>query len=133
MNEKLASYLIRMHQIINLPEYNNCGIVAQHLMEMITEFGVSLPEANKMLREIKSRIYLVGLPVDLYKDGKVIWLTNFRSKRDYSTFIPGSKKTYTYGLWVCMNGEDEYKSIIEEIKNVDIELTSTGFLCLLEE
>jgi hypothetical protein len=133
MNEKLASYLIRMHQIINLPEYNNCGIVAQHLMEMITEFGVSLPEANKMLREIKSRIYLVGLPVDFYKDGKVIWLTNFRSKRDYSTFIPGNKKSYAYGLWVCMNGEDEYKSIIEEIKNVDIELTSTGFLCLLEE
>ena len=132
MDEKLASYLIRMHQIIDLPEYNNCGIVAQHLIEMMTEFGVSLPEANNLLREVKSRVYLVGLPLSLYKgnDVKIIWLTKSVPIAEYSVFIPGSKRTYAYGLWVCMNGEEEYKNIIEEVKDVDIELKDTGFLCL---
>jgi 5'(3')-deoxyribonucleotidase len=130
MDEKLNSYLIRMHQIINLPEYNNCGIVAQHLVEMMTEFGVSLPEANKLLREVKSRVYLIGLPLSFYKDNdaKTIWLTEPIPISEYSAFIPGSKKTYAYGLWICMNGEEEYKNIIKEIKNSDIELTNTGFL-----
>jgi hypothetical protein len=133
MNEKLNSYLIRMHQIINLPEYNNCGIVAQHLMEMISDFGISLPEANKLLREIKSRVYLVGLPLEYYRGGEVMWLSKPIPNSNYSTMIPGSSKVYDHGLWVCMNGEAEYKNIIEKVKNVDVELTNTGFLCLSEQ
>ena len=91
MDEEMVSYLIRMHQIINLPEYNNCVIVTQYLVEMI-KLGISLPEANKMLREIKSRVYLIGLPLDFYKSGKVTWLTKSFPISDHLVLFREAKR-----------------------------------------
>ena len=108
-----------MHQIIDLPEYNNALVVSQHLMESIQQFSISLNTIEKILRRLQSRIYLVGLPLSFYKD----W--------DYQARLPNSKYLYDYGLWVEMNGPEELEKIIQRANNiVDRSLKKTGFLFL---
>ena len=120
MNQDLKEYLIRMHQVINLPDYNNAMIVAQHILEAIEKFEITIFEFESALREVKSRVHLLGLPLRVFNQGYRSWLP------------PNANKDYPYALWICMNGFDEISKTLEDFKieetDIDKNLSKTGFL-----
>jgi hypothetical protein len=117
---KFKQFLIDMHEVINQPKYNHAGTVSQFLVEGI-KHGATLSEAEKILREIESRVRLIGLPLHIYGEEYVSRIP-----------IPGNEKTFKYALWVGMNGPIEIKKDLEKFKlnptDVDMSLEETGFL-----
>ena len=82
---------------------------------------------EEILRELKSRIYLIALPISLYG-------------ANYDSFYPDKteiKKGLPFALWVCMNGETEalgtlQKAGSDDVNNI-INLFNCGFLTCKEE
>ena len=117
-NQKI--YSENMHTMIQNSKFNNCGVVGQYLMKIITELGSSLKELEEMLRDQRSRVYLIGLPLSFFEN------LNYQAK------IPGKDELLEYGLWIEMNGSEALEDFLEknELFNVDRTLEKTGFLLL---
>lgn len=122
MTDEIIQYFARMHQILNLPEYNNAIIVGQYLIDAICDFKISLFDIETLFRKIESRVYLVGLPISFFSDSN-----------EYVSRIPGDKndRNLKYALWVEVNGKEALDRLIEERKlfDIDREMKETGFLC----
>lgn len=118
----LKGYFSKMHDTINRPQYNNAAVVSQFIFEQLKE-GRTLSDCEKALREIGSRVHLIGLPLESFNKG----LESF-NKGGLSSKLPNSPKEFRYALWICMNGEDEVKELIEDHDKVDQSLEKTGLL-----
>lgn len=114
VEQRLSERIVRVLQILDLPEYNNCAIAGQYIIELITEFGTSLPEIEQILRQLNSRVYLIGLSLPIFNNPK------FTSK------LPYCKKEYPYGLWIELNGKEALNKFTAT--DTDISLKKTGFL-----
>lgn len=118
--DKLA-YVSRMIQITDIPGYNNCAIVSQYIMEAVKDHGIGFPEIEGMLRLLNSKIYLIGLP-----------LFFFKNKYSVISRLPHTDEFFQYALWIELNGKPAIDDLIKRnnLTDVDISLTKTGFLCL---
>jgi len=122
--EETLEYFSRMHQILDLGGYNNAMIAGQHFLELIKEHNMCLSEIEDTLREMDSRIYLIGLP-----------LSYFKSEYTLSAKLPDSDKQYKYALWVELNGKDTVEDLLvrNSLTDVDRSLNETGFLLISSE
>jgi hypothetical protein len=129
MTKDVLGYFGRMHQIIDLPEYNNAMIAGQYIMEAMTTYNMTLADIEDLLRELSSRVCLIGLPLSFFADCE----PSCKVPEGYSIvpMLPNGKK-FKYGLWVEMNGLDALKKLTEKLTDIDRSLKDTGFLCLLE-
>lgn len=129
MTKDILGYFGRMHQIIDLPEYNNAMIAGQYIMEAMTTYNMTLADIENLLRELSSRVYLIGLPLSFFAGCE----PSCKVPEGYSIvpMLPNGKQV-KYGLWVEMNGEDALKKLTEKLTDMDYSLKDTGFLCLLE-
>ena len=122
--EEFKKYLTDMHEIIDVPETNNAGVVSQFLVNAITEYEATLADAEKILREINSRVRLIGFPLDFFGD-------------EFEAVLPESDKKYKCALWVGMNGPEELRDDIKrfgfEPGDIDISLEQTGFLIMVNK
>ena len=122
-SEELGAYITRMLQILSIPGYNNAAIAGQHIMELVSEHHISLPEIDRILKLLGSGVCIVGLP-----------LTVFPNHENLSIFMPGSDKKFNYAIWIELNGPIALEKVIDRAKlGVDRTLKETGFLCLREQ
>lgn len=119
--EEIINYFLTMHQILNIPEYNNAMIAGQYIMDAIKQYELTLPEIEKIFREMGSRVYLIGLP-----------LSFFKNKYTFIPKLPNSDKSLKYGLWIEVDGPEFVHQVIEKyhLADVDRSLEETGFLCV---
>jgi len=125
MNDKvLKKRLEVLNGLIEAPQFNNAGVVGKTLVEAI-KLGASLPQAEKIFREMESRIRLIGLPMKIYSPSLC------------TSQLPERAETFEYGLWVAMNGPEELQETLKKFKlkpeDVDIGLEKTGFLIAGED
>lgn len=119
--------LQKMNADINIQRNNNAGFASQVIVNQLSygsDFMLNLADAEQMLRDMNSRVFLLGLPLEFYKNDEL------------EIFYPGTAKFQTgykpYALWVCMNGKAEAeKMMIEQgfnaIDNM-VRLHNCGFL-----
>lgn len=112
VEQRLSERIVRV--LLDLPEYNNCAIAGQYIIELITEFGTSLPEIEQILRQLNSRVYLIGLSLPIFNNPKL------------TSKLPYCKKEYPYGLWIELNGKEALNKFTAT--DTDISLKKTGFL-----
>jgi len=120
---ELKEYLLRMHQIIDIQEYNNAMILGQYIMELVKDHDILFPEIESALREMKSRVYLIGLPMYFFK-----------GEYELQSKLPNSSEIFEYALWIEVNGENVLNSFIERnnFTSIDRTLKKTGFLMLAQ-
>jgi len=118
---ELTQYLLRMHQIINIQDYNNAMIAGQHIMELVNDHNVSFPEIESALREMNSRVYLIGLPMYF-----------FQGEYKLQSKLPRSSEIFEYVLWIELNGKEKFKEFLDKnnFTSIDKTLKKTGFLML---
>lgn len=110
-----------MNSEINTPSKNNAGYVGEMLLKALQgrSNSFNLADAEAVLRELHSRVYLVAIPIEKFPG--------------FTTVYPSMDADYKpYALWVCMNGHDEYiqtlhKHKISPIEN-QVNLHHCGFL-----
>jgi len=117
--ETINKILLEMHEEIKFPTKNNAMAVAQYCSDMMNDHHVTLADIEQLLREMHSRVILIGIPLKIYGD-------KFISRR------PNNDELYGFGLWVAMNGPEELKHDLQTFcltdADIDISLENTGFL-----
>ncbi len=144
MPDIIKEVLKKMNKIIDQPQYNNAMVVAQTIMELMKNNEMTLSQAEQTLREMKSRVYLLGLPLHVFNSGK----TALALKKDikpencpppthkYISKLPDNDEFFQHALWVCMNGKKDVQDTIKNFKlkenDLDLTLERTGFLYINE-
>ena len=140
----IKSTLKYILEIIDKPIYNNAGVVCQVIAGLMQKYDLTLPRAEQILRDLKSRVYLLGLPLRIYESDK----TKLTLRKDlkpeeiphitgkYTAILPGRDERFEYALWVCMNGKEEVPKTLKSYEltfnDIDLTLEQTGLLTIKE-
>ena len=142
MENTINLLIDKMHEYIDMPEYNNAALVSQFVFEAVKN-GFSFLDFENKLREKESRVYLIAKPFESYdKDStKLLKVENPDVDIDIDLdnvtlglFHPTKEKeVLTHGLYICMNGKEEADDMLYEFTipswiNKELLETSTGFL-----
>ena len=105
------------------PSKNNAGYIGEVLVEKLRfERKTNLADAEQMLRDCHTNIYLLALPVESFGNAML------------DTFYPNDNSYKPYALWICVNGkaEAEKKMMEHGLTPIDnlVRLHSCGFLTL---
>ena len=138
-NELLQTVLEGLLKMINIQAYNNAMNVCQVAMQLVKDHNYTLPEMEQGLRELDSRVFMLGLPLHIFNGDKthlniVKGSEHLVTSDEHISILPNSDKRYEYALWVCMNGKDEIEKTLDQFhltfSEVDISLERTGFAAI---
>lgn len=122
MNDDQKRHFLNMFEEIDIPSHNNAMVAADYITRAIKKFSLSLAEIEIILRELNSRVYLIGFPLSFYNKGDHKFVSRF----------PFQEKKLDFALWIEMNGSDAIDEILKEQgwtdDDVDRSLVKTGFL-----
>lgn len=100
--EALQLAVSKIEAFIKIQSTNNAGAVSVALANVWVKHGFDMPAAQRELRRVGSRVFLVAAPSENFpglKSGRM-----------------GTSEEYPYALWVCMNGEAEFHNMLRKIR-----------------
>lgn len=123
MNKEVQSQLESMNLCIDQKEFNHAAAVGQILMNILNvNKELDLVDLENYLREMKSRVYLLALPMGFFNNGD----------QQYMSVFPDKENLQENALWICMNGENEASAMMQQnnlTKELNLEkLKRCGFL-----
>lgn len=123
IKEEYKQFFREMCDKIDIPQYNNAMEVSEYVLRAIKNFRLSLPDIEKILREINSRVYLIGFPLSWYNTGDQEFVAKNLDKNNCD-----------FALWIEVNGSDTLEDIIKKYKwteqDIDRSLNKTGLLMI---